>query len=66
MFKSINLDRPLVVALLTLLVILAGVIVLPLVVTIACKALLLVFTRPLLVLAITSAFLVGVFVGSRK
>lgn len=50
----------------TLLMLTVGIVVLPLVVALGCKALMLIFTKPLTALAISGAFLVGIFVGGLK
>jgi hypothetical protein len=50
----------------TLAVLTLGVIVLPLVVALGCKALLFIFNKPLMALAISGAFLAGIFVGQLK
>ena len=50
----------------TLLMLTVGIVVLPLVVALGCKALLFIFNKPLMALAISGAFLLGILVGSLK
>lgn len=64
--KALLKNENLMVLVATLAVLTLGVIVLPLVVALGCKALLFIFNKPLMALAISSAFLAGIFVGQLK
>lgn len=50
----------------TVAILTAGVVVLPLLVALGCKVLMLIFTKPVMALVVSSAFLTGVFVGQLK
>ena len=64
--KALLKNENLIVLVATLAVLTLGVIVLPLVVALGCKALLFIFNKPLMALAISGAFLLGILVGSLK
>ena len=63
--KTILKNENLLVLLATVAVIAGGVFLIPMLVAVACKALLFIFTKPLTAGAIAVAFLVGMFVNEK-
>ena len=63
--KAILKNQNLIVILATLVMVAVGCFVLPMLVALACKALLFIFDEPATALAISVAFLVGMFVNEK-
>jgi len=63
--KNVIKNESVMVALGVLAIVLVGVFVLPLLVALACKVLMIIFTKPAMGLAVTSAFLIGMFVNEK-
>jgi hypothetical protein len=63
--KAILKNETALTILATVAILAVGCVVLPLVVTLGCKALLFIFEKPLMALTATSAFLIGMFVNEK-
>ena len=63
--KNVIKNESVMVALGVLAILLVGVFVLPLLVALACKVLMIIFTKPVMALAVTGAFLIGMFVNEK-
>jgi hypothetical protein len=63
--KAILKNEYLVVVLATLAILAIGCVVFPLLVTLFCKGLMFIFTKPMTALAVSGAFLLGMFVNEK-